>query len=158
MSIENTAIILGFFMVMPVLAFAQDVVVETDKGLYHQGDQIKIRVKNNSPESIFSIAASLTPVFSIDSVERKNKNGEFEKLSIRCEWPECDSDFDGPAEIKPGQDVVFKWEPLVYFQKKYHPIEEGVYRIIVGWQVRRDGDSHKWTWEKSRTKEFSVSK
>lgn len=158
MRVKQLVFRLWFFLtILPIFAFAQDVVVDTDKTSYRQGEKIEITVKNNSQESIFSIAASSTPIFSIAYIERKNKMGEFEKLPVRCEWPECDIDFDGPAEIKAGQVVSFEWEPQFYYLKKYLTLDEGVYRITLSWQLRRDADSKKWVWEEAKTKEFTIS-
>lgn len=98
-------------ILLPVFAFAQNVGMETDKTSYLKGEKIQITVTNNSQESIFSIAASSTPVFSIVSIERKTKMDEWEELPVRCGWPECDIDFDCPVEIKAGQVTHFEWEP-----------------------------------------------
>lgn len=75
---------------------------------------------------------------------------------MHCEWPECDRDFDRPAEIKPGQVVSFKWKPQFYQGEKYKMLGEGVYRIAISWQLRRDADSKKWAWHEAKTYEFSV--
>lgn len=147
-----------FLFTLPIFVFAQDVVVETDKISYRQGEQIEITLKNNSQESMFSIAASSTPEFSIGYIERRSGTGEWDKLSVDCcQWPECDADFDGPVEIKAGQDVSFKWEPRLCQQKKYVKLEEGVYRITISWQIRRGADSEKWVWNEVKTNEFAIS-
>lgn len=146
-----------FLMILPVFSFAKDVFVEIDKVSYQQGEYIKITLKNHSRESVFSIAASATPFFSIVYIERKNEIGDWDKLPVHCEWPECDSDFDWPAEIKPRQVVSFKWKPQFYQGKKYKMLGEGVYRIAIGWQLRRDADSKKWAWYEAKTYEFSIS-
>jgi hypothetical protein len=146
-----------FLTLLPISAFAQDVVVKTDKTSYHQGEKIQITVRNSGQESIFSIAASSTPVFSITYIEKKDPMGKWEKSPVRCEWPECDIDFDGPGEIKAGQIIDFEWEPRFYQHQQYLTFDEGVYRITLNWQIRRDTDSKRWTWEESKSEEFSIS-
>jgi hypothetical protein len=153
---QVTALVI-FLTTLFNVACAQSIVVKTDKTTYFQDDQIVITLQNNSQKSIYSIAGSGTPGGSIDYIERSKKIGEWEKLSVLCEDPGYDYDFDVPAEIKAGHRVSFNWKPRVYQQAKYIMLEEGVYRIVMSWQDRTDIDAKKWVMNKVVSNEFTIS-
>jgi len=144
-------------MGLPGLVFAQDVVVKTDKTSYRPGEHIVITVRNDRAESIFSIAQSATPEFSL-LLARKNGISGWENLALHCGWPECDIDTDGPGEIKAGQEASFEWKPQFYQRKEDVALGEGVYRLGIVWQVRGGADTTKWAWKQTKANEFTISK
>lgn len=146
---------LSFF---PLAGFCQDVLVITDKVSCAPGDKVNIIITNNSPHSIFSIAATSTPEFSISCLEKRAESGEWERLRVSCSFPECDVDFDPPAEITSGQTIWFSWQPRIYSKSKYLDPEEGVYRIKINWQHRQDKNPENWIWGEAQTNSFVISK
>ncbi len=135
---------------------AQEVSASTDKVVYSPGEKIAVTVKNVSAQSIFSAAASFTPDFAISNFERKISQWSWDAFRLHCSWPECDIDFDAPAEIEAGKSVSFQWKPQIYLDKKYVLPQPGLYRLTVIYQLRKDSDSHKWTWKTVKSNEFTL--
>jgi len=82
------------------------VIVTTDKTEYEQGEIIKITIRNNLNETIYSHIGSSTPIFSINHVEKKRSDGTWKKLFAQCQYPHCIHKVAAPKEIKPGQSEV----------------------------------------------------
>ncbi len=130
-----------------------EVVVSIDKTLYGIDEPIKITLKNNTEKSIFTIAASLTPEFSITSIEQQKPDKTWEKFLVRCVWPECDIDFDGPSELKAGQSVTFDWTPGIHIPQRDMSLDEGVYRFAIDYQTAKNQE-----WLKSYFEEFTIGR
>ena len=137
-------------------AYAQEVSVSTDKSVYSAGEKIKITFRNDSSESVYSIAASSTPDFAVSNVERKLSQWSWDAFRLHCGWPECDTDFDAPQEIKAGKSVSFVWEPRIYSGKKYVVPQPGLWRMTFIYQVRKDRDPKNWIWKTVKSNEFTV--
>ena len=95
-----TILVLFFFV---SIGYCQDqtlkLTIKSDKELYKAGEVIKMTLRNDLSENIFSHIGSLTPDFSIDSIEKKDSRGNWEKLFARCQYPHCIWDIDGPCII-----------------------------------------------------------
>ena len=131
----------------------------TDKDIYMQGEKAEITLLNNSGESIYSVAASGTPGMGVEGIEKKQPDGSWLLLKVRCSWPECDIDYDFPNEIKPGSSASFRWMPVIHkvgagFEDE--PPEPGIYRIVLGYQFRRSPDSKTWQGLKALTNEITI--
>ncbi len=157
MKLKIFLIISLFLIINSKAVFAGEAVALTDKSYYGSQEEIKVTLKNDTENSIFTIAASLTPEFSMTYIEKKNDLGNWIRLAVRCQWPECDNDFDFPLELKPGEVASFKWKPEIYQDKKYLTPDPGVYRIILEWQIRTSPDSKEWIWQEVETNEFELS-
>jgi hypothetical protein len=138
------------------VSYAQEASVSTDKAVYRSGEKIKITFKNVSSGSLFSIAASSTPDFAVSNMERKLSQWSWDAFRLHCGWPDCDTDFDAPAEIKAGQSVTFEWQPKIYFGKKYVVPQPGLWRMTFIYQVRKSGPSKNWIWKTVKSNEFTV--
>lgn len=113
-----------------------EVVVSTDKTEYEQEDSVEITVTNNFKQSIFSVAASSTPEFSIKNIEKQKSDGTWEELPIyNCSWPECYTEVEG-VEIKSGELEKFSWKPMTYINEKNINIEQGLYRLNLEYQIK----------------------
>lgn len=131
----------------------------TDKEIYVQGEEAEITLVNNSGESIYSVAASGTPGMGVEGIEKKQPDGSWFLLKVRCGWPECDIDYDFPNEMKPGASVSFRWMPVIHKGGagiEDEPPEPGIYRIVLGYQFRRSPDSKKWQGLKALTNEITI--
>ncbi|MDI6603356.1 MAG: hypothetical protein QME57_04625 [Patescibacteria group bacterium] len=119
---------------------------------------LRITIRNNLDESIFSHAASISPVFSIKHIERKKTNGSWEKLFAHCQYPHCMYKIDIPREIKPNQSVTFEWKPLIYINgtRKTVQVGAGVYRLEILYQIRRGSTSKSWEWKTVYSNEFTI--
>lgn len=139
-------------------AKSQEIIVTTDKNEYKHGEVIKITLKNELSESVFSHIGSQTPVFSIDRIERKKSGEDWDKLFAQCQYPHCVYDIDGPSEIKPNQYVSFEWNPLIYIDGTNNNIQTkpGTYRLLVTYQIRKDYLSKNWEWLKVYSNEFVI--
>ncbi len=129
----------------------EEVTITTDKTEYEQGRDMKITLTNNHKESIFSHAASFTPDAFIVSIERKKIDETWEELPVRCAWPECDIDFDRPAETKSGKSETFYWKPTIHFNGKDESAGQGVYRLNATYQIESGGE-----WETIHSNEFTI--
>lgn len=130
------------------------IAVATDKHEYQQGEGIRIVFTNNSPESVFSHIRSLTPVFSIQHIEKKNTSGQWEKLHAQCQYPNCTYEIDAPGEIKAGEIAELVWEPLVFVNGTPQTVlpESGVYRLAISYE-----DSLKKKWLTVYTNTFLIN-
>jgi hypothetical protein len=138
------------------ISYAQEASVSTDKSVYSSGEKIKITFKNISLQSIFSIAASSSPDFAISNVERKLSQWSWDAFRLHCGWPDCDIDFDVPAEIKTGKSVSFQWLPRIYLNKEYVAPQPGLWRMTFIYQIRKSGDSRNWIWKTVKSNEFTL--
>ena len=129
----------------------EEVFITTDKTEYESGETLKITLINNSEKSIFSTAISLTPEFSIASIEKQETDKTWEKFSVRCVWPECDIDFDGPSELKVGQKAMFDWVPTVHINNKDMFLDRGVYRFAINYQAIKNQ-----AWLQVYSNEFTI--
>jgi len=149
-----------FIFFFSTIAFAGEVEVALDKAHYFKGEQVKITLTNNTEDSIYSVVQSLTPAFGIQSFEFEKTPNVWERVPLRCEWPDCSTDFDEPGEIKMGKSAVFTWEPKVFKGindgLKYALPKPGNYRLTVSYQLRQGDDSSKWTQHTVRSGEFSL--
>lgn len=114
----------------------QEVTITTDKAEYEQGETVKITLKNNLKESIFSHIGSGTPIFCIEYVERKTARGNWEKLLAQGQYPYVLSSKprDVPKEIKPGQSAIFEWwKPSIFINETSKSIQAGpgIYRLVI---------------------------
>jgi hypothetical protein len=146
----------AFILILFGISYAQEAGVSTDKSVYSSGEKIKINFKNISSQSIFSIAASSTPDFAISNVERKLSQWSWDAFRLHCGWPDCDIDFDAPAEIKAGKSVSFEWQPKIYLNKKYVAPQAGLWRMTFMYQVRKSDDSKNWIWKTVKSNEFTL--
>ena len=136
------------------------VIVTTDKTEYEQGEIIKITIRNNLNESIYSHIGSSTPIYSIDHIEKERSNGTWEKLFAQCRCPHCIEKIGAPKEIKPGQSKVFRWKPLIYLNgtsKAVQP-EIGTYRIAILYQIRKGSTPENWKWHAVYSNKFTIKK
>lgn len=154
LSEQNQALIEEFY------TSNKGVIVTTDKTEYEQGEIIKITIKNNLNESIYSHIGSSTPVFSIDHIEKKKPDGTWEKLFVQCRYPHCIEKVAAPKEIKPGQSEVFKWKPLIYINgtSKITQLKTGTYRIVILYQIRKGSIPKDWKWNTVCSNEFMIKK
>lgn len=132
--------------------------IKSDKEFYEIGEVIRITLTNDLSENVFSHIGSLTPVFAIDSIEKKDPDGNWIKLFAQCQYPHCIWDIDAPAEIIPQRSVSFDWDPLVYIggTDKYAQAKAGIYRLLILYQIRKDAFSEKWEWLKIYSNEFRI--
>lgn len=130
------------------------VTITTDKTEYEQGELIKITIRNDLSESIFSH----TDVFCIEYIERKTSEGNWEKLFAQCQYPHCLYKIGGPKEIKPGQSVTFEWEPLIYVNGTPDTVQmsPGIYRLKILYQIRKGPISERWEWKTIYSDEFTI--
>lgn len=157
-------VLVSFIILLPLInnfLFAETPAafyVQTDKTQYDRDARISVIINNAYSTNLYSIAGSSTPEFGIEYIEKKSPYGYWERLDVRCSWPECDIDFDPPVEIKSGKSM-FSWQPQFHVNGegvKNRPLEPGTYRIIVGFQLREGSDSKKWEWLRSPTNEFVI--
>ena len=159
---KKIILILSAFFFIVSIGYSQDknhqVIIKTDKDFYIEGEVIKITLRNDLIENVFSQAGSLTPVFSIDSIEKKDSTGNWEKLFAQCQYPHCSYDIDGPAEIGAGQSVSFDWNPLIYIDgaDKYIQAKSGIYRLLILYQIRKGDSFEGWKWLKEYSNEFAI--
>ncbi len=141
-----------------VYAVENVVIVTTDKSEYGQGETMKITLRNELGEDIFSHAGSQTPVFSIDKIERRSPEGDWDRLFAQCQYPHCIYDIDGPAKTQAGQAVSFEWAPRIYIDgtNKNTPATPGVYRLMIAYQIKRGNSSADWNWLQARSNEFTI--
>jgi hypothetical protein len=155
-----TIILAGFQIswINKIYAKSQGIIVTTDKFEYKQGEVIKITLRNELSESIFSHIGSQTPVFFIDRIERKKSGEDWDKLFAQCQYPHCVDDIDGPAEIKSSQSVSFVWDPLIYPDGANKNIQAmaGTYRLLITYQIRKNYLSKNWEWLKVYSNEFVI--
>jgi hypothetical protein len=156
MRVSRLIVILGSILFLGAVSYAQEASVSTDKFVYSSGEKIKITFKNVSLQSIFSNAASSSPDFAISNVERKLSQWSWDAFRLHCGWPDCDIDFDVPAEIKPGKSVSFQWQPKIYLNKKYVVPQPGLWRMTFIYQIRKSGDSKNWIWKTVKSNEFTL--
>lgn len=131
--------------------------VRTDKNAYLAGERIKFIFQNHSKQSVYSIAASSTPAFAIASIEKKEADNTWKVFQVRCSWPECDIDFDAPAQVKPESSVEFYWMPKIHIKGQAdRQLNAGVYRVNINYQVRKGADSKKWENLSLKSSEFRV--
>ncbi|MGD9015060.1 MAG: hypothetical protein PVI33_03445 [Candidatus Omnitrophota bacterium] len=137
--------------------YQEGVIVNTDKQEYEQEETIKIIIKNELSDKIFSHAGSHTPVFSITYVEIKTLQG-WKQLFAQCQHPHCVYDIDAPAEIGGGQYETFDWKPLIYTNgtEKYIQAEPGEYRLMISYQIRKDSVAKDWKWLTVYSNEFII--
>jgi len=156
---HKTLALFLFSFFLSSIAYAGEVEVTLDKAHYFRGEQVKITLTNNTDDSIYSVIQSLTPAFGIQSFEFEKSPNVWEKVPLRCEWPDCDTDFDVPAEIKAGKAVEFSWEPRVFkgIQDglRYASPEPGNYRLTLSYQLRQGNDSEKWIQHTVRSSKFT---
>lgn len=135
----------------PLIVPAKGVTVTTDKKEYNQGENIKITMKNNLKETIFSHAGSGTPVFAIDHIERRISNRNWETLSARRKGVMYD--IDAPREIKLGQSATFEWKPWLYKESSDELIQAGPgrYRLLLLYE-----DYLKTEWKSVYSNEFTI--
>ena len=133
------------------------VTVTTDKSEYEQNETINITMFNGLNVGIFSLAASWSPVFSIEQIEKKTSDG-WQSFFATPQWPECDIDYDWPAEIKSGESVSFDWKPLIWISgcDNFIQAEPGVYRLVIYYQIREGNLSENWTWLTAYSNEFVI--
>jgi hypothetical protein len=134
----------------------QTVAASTDKAGYSLKEAIKISLKNNGGESIYSVAASATPAFAIINFEKNKNQWVWDALPVRCNRLECDSAHEPPAEIPAGSTRTFSWQPRVYSKRGYLDPEPGVYRLTVMYQTRKGSEEKKWTWRTVKSNEFTL--
>lgn len=141
-----------------IYAETREVTIATDKTEYEQGESVKITLKNNFVQSIFSHIASGTPGVCIEYIERKTPAGDWEKLFTRCMPPHCIDDTDAPGEIKPGDSGTFEWKPLIYINGTQETInaDSGTYRLVSLYQIRKGLSSEDWEWKAVRSNEFVI--
>ncbi|MBU0468198.1 MAG: hypothetical protein KKD07_04845 [Candidatus Omnitrophica bacterium] len=132
--------------------------IKSDKEFYEVGEVIKITLTNDLSENIFSHIGSLTPVFAVDNIGKKDPGGNWVKLFAQCQYPHCMWDIDGPAEIGPRQSVSFEWNPLIYIDgtDKYSQARTGIYRLLILYQIRKDASSENWEWLKVYSNDFTI--
>ena len=140
--------------------YAGEVEISLDKAHYFVGEKVKVSLVNNTDDSIYSVAQSLTPAFAMQSFEFEKTPNVWERIPIRCEWPDCSVDFDTPGEIKAGKAATFPWEPKAFKGIKdgiqYASPEAGNYRMTISYQIRQGNDPSQWTQHTVRSEEFSL--
>lgn len=106
----------------------EEVVVTTDKLEYESGEIIKVTIKNNLEESIFSHVGKE----AIKYIERKTAQG-WEKFFARCQYPHCTYDIGPPKEITPKDSKTFQWNPLIFINgtSEYVQAKSGHYRLLI---------------------------
>ncbi|MDP8213380.1 MAG: hypothetical protein P9X22_08875 [Candidatus Zapsychrus exili] len=160
---KKIILIIFVFLVFTSVCYSQDsllqVSIEVDKESYDQGEVVKITLRNDLSENVFSQIGSHTPVFSIDSIEKKDSIGDWEKLFAQCQYPHCIYDMDGPVEIESMQSVSFDWNPLIYLDgtDKYIQAKSGMYRLLILYQTRKGTSSEDWKWLKVYSNEFIIN-
>jgi hypothetical protein len=158
---QRTMLIIFLFFFFVSLGHSQDqlqkVTVHSDKELYAHREGIEITLRNDLSDNIFSHAGS-DPVFSIESVEKKDFSGNWEKLFAYCQYPHCIWDMGGPEEIASGQSVSFVWEPRIAVDGKdtYAQAGAGTYRLLILYQIRKGASSADWEWLRVYSNEFAV--
>ncbi len=152
------------FIMASHIGFAEDaltVVVTTDKATYAVKEPVQVKILNRTSATIFCHAVSGTPTFFIDAVEQRSADGTWQALPVRCHWPECDIDFDGPGPLDPGKEASFSWTPVRHDKalRQDFVLGPGTYRLVGGSQIRPLGtDSHQWTTQEIRSNEFEIRK
>lgn len=133
----------------------QQVIVTTDKRMYKQGEPIKITLKNNSEDIIFSHISSGTPVFAIEYVEKRAPSGweKFFAQKQNVKW-----DIDGPGKLEPDCSETLEWDPFLYSQNSNEPMQAnpGLYRIAIIYQIRNSSLSEDWEWKIIYSNEFTI--
>jgi hypothetical protein len=144
---------------LPFSAFAQEIMATMGSTSYASGEEVQVTVKNNTSRSVFSEAAGVTAGESVKFIERQDENGVWEKFPATCEWPDCHKKVDRPRELKAGQEVSFEFYPRIYKKDEgdvFVSLKEGVYRLIIKWQERKNVDS-EWVMNEVKTPEFKIS-
>jgi hypothetical protein len=139
--------------------FGQGIEAKTDIKSYYVGQDVKITFLNMSDDVIYSIAASSTPQFAINRLEKKEPDGSWAAYEVNCSMPECDIDFDAPVAMQPQNNAIILWKPQVYVKGdngKNRLAQPGTYRIILNYQIRESDDSKDWRWLEARTNEFEL--
>jgi hypothetical protein len=127
--------------------------VMTDRLEYRQGEVIKVTIINDTDGCILSHIHSLTPVFSIEYVERKNPDGSWQQLFAYCQPPKCEYDIDAPGKITHGETASFEWHPQIYIEggPDAEQLAAGTYRLATLYQ-----ECAKAEWKSVRTNEFTI--
>jgi hypothetical protein len=136
-------------------------IISTDKSTYVAGEPIRVNVQNRSVTPLFCHAVSTTPTFFIDHIEEDTGGGKWQEVPVRCHWPECDIDFDGPGSLNTGKTVSFEWIPVQHDKllKKDVRLEPGRYRLVGSYQIRPEGtNSKQWDSHEVRSNEFVIEK
>ncbi|MBU1232819.1 MAG: hypothetical protein KKD01_10805 [Proteobacteria bacterium] len=130
------------------------VTAATDKLEYHSGEVIRIVFTNNSHESVFSHIRSLTPVFCIKYIEKKNTDEHWQRLYAQCRFPDCNYEIDAPGEIKPGESETLEWKPLVFTDGTTTAVlpDPGVYRLAISYE-----DYRKSKWQSVASNTFTLN-
>lgn len=128
--------------------------VITNKQAYLQGEVIEVTLTNDTNECIESHIRSLTPVFSIEYVEKKDSSNSWQQLFAQCQPPYCEYDIDPPGKIEAGEVVSFEWYPLVYIGggPETEQLAVGTYRLSITYQ-----DCSKTNWTSVRSNEFTIN-
>ncbi|MFA5157194.1 MAG: hypothetical protein WC532_07415 [Candidatus Omnitrophota bacterium] len=139
-------------------AWAQEATVTTDKLEYSQGESVKITLKNNSTQSIFSHIGGTSSGFGIRYAEKKTSSGNWEKLFTYCQYPHCIRDIGPPEEMKSGESNTYEWDPLIYIDgtEKSIKADPGTYRLVVSYQIRNSASSEDWKWLTVNSNEFII--
>jgi hypothetical protein len=134
------------------------VTVTTNKSGYEQNETITITMFNGLNVSIFSLAASWSAVFSIERIENQILD-EWQSFFAMGQWPECDYDYDFPAEIKSSESVSFDWTPRIWISgcDNFSQAEPGVYRLVISYRIREGNLSENWAWQTVYSNEFTIN-
>lgn len=140
------------FIVMP----GNGLTVTTEKKEYHPGETINITLKNDLSDSIYSHFGSKTPVYSIEYIERKTRQGR-KTLFAQCQPPRCIQDIDAPAETLPGQSRTFEWGGLYINETgDYARLGKDNYYLVINYQVRRGNNSEDFRWLRVYSSDFTI--
>ena len=163
MSLQRIGIslaIMGKLICSVALAAIQIVTLSTDKSSYHPNEEVTLELRNELGRSIYCHAVSASPAFFVDRLEKK-EGEEWRPVPVRCSWPECHLDIDGPGKMDSGQRVFIKIL-LTRHDKQMKtdlPLEPGVYRWIGNYQERPEGtDSKQWRWLEVLSNQFVIRK
>lgn len=150
-------IILSMFLSLGAARADEGIVVSTDKPLYHAGQEMTVTLVNPGPQDVYALLFSMF----IESVEKKDEKGQWQAFEVRCTWPECDIDADGPTMLGAGQDKTFTWTTVRHDKllRQDLSLEPGTYRLVGGYQYRPAGSAAKdWAWLSARSNEFEIVK
>jgi hypothetical protein len=137
-------------------AFAQEVLVKTDKATYARAEKIKVIIDNLREDSIFSAAATITPEFAISNFERKRTAWTWDAFATRCRGLGCKDTVVEPKEIPAGQQVSFVWKPAVYIKQLFSAPEPGTYRLTIIFQIKRNNGPGGIIWNTAKSNEFTL--
>ncbi|MBF0595143.1 MAG: hypothetical protein HQL22_09260 [Candidatus Omnitrophica bacterium] len=136
----------------------QTVVLSAESGVSSSKGEGTVEFINELGGPVYCQAVSTTPTFFIKQLQKK-EGVDWRSIPIRCSWPDCDIDFDGPGKMDNGQRVKIVM-PLVRYDsstKKVVPLEPGFYRWVGSYQERPDGSQSKdWTWAEVQSNQFEV--